>query len=138
MRRLPAIVAVLAALSPVAFITIESTTLRAQERSTKVVANRPARIYVFAGFDTACQSLTGLAIEIARAPTKGQVALREGQETTIMNSASGKCVGTRQKGTGIYYTAAPGAQGSDTFAVTARIGDNPPVTRTFTVAIAED
>ncbi|MFM2421783.1 MAG: hypothetical protein RL291_313 [Pseudomonadota bacterium] len=126
------------AIATVLFSLVGTAVIEAQERGTKVVPGRPARVFVLAGFDEACKSLKGVAIEITKAPAKGQVQLREDQDTTIMSSASGKCIGTRQKGTGIYYLAAQGAVGTDTFSISARIGTNPPVTRTFTVAIATD
>lgn len=110
----------------------------AQERGAKVVPDRPARVFVMAGFDTACKSLTPVQISIDKQPAKGAVTLREGQETTVQYSLSGTCIGSRIKGTGIYYTAKAGAAGMDTFTVTARLGSGETASRTFNVAIAED
>jgi hypothetical protein len=110
----------------------------AQERGTKVVPERPARVFVMTGFGADCRSVTPVSITIDKAPAQGTVSLREGQETTVQYSVSGQCIGTRQMGTGIYYTARNGAKGSDTFAITARIGNGAPASRTFTVNIAED
>ena len=110
----------------------------AQERGAKVVPERPARVFIMAGFDTACKSLAPVQITVDRPPAKGIVTLREGQETTVQYSLSGTCIGTRVKGTGIYYTAKAGATGTDSFAVTARVGSGELATRTFTVSIADD
>jgi hypothetical protein len=110
----------------------------AQERGTKVVPERPARVFVMAGFDAACKSVDPVKITITAQPAQGQVTLRPGQETTVQYSASGKCIGTRVVGTGIYYTARADAAGADTFAIAAQIGSGEPVTRTFELRIATD
>jgi hypothetical protein len=108
-------------------------------RGQKVVPERPARVFVMAGFDAACKSLTPVEVIVTKPPTQGQVSLREGQETVVQYSLTGNCKGRRVIGTGIYYTAAKGAVGQDTFAVSARVGrGGEPATRTFTVRIAED
>ena len=107
-------------------------------RGTKVVPERPARVFVMAAFDDACRQVAAAALMIDRPPTKGQVSFRENQATTVMYSVSGKCIGTKLTGTGIYYTAAKGATGSDTFTVSARLGSGETATRTFNVNIADD
>lgn len=107
------------------------------ERGTRVVVERPARVFVMAGFDEACQSKAPVTITIDKAPEKGDVSFREGQTTTIQYSLSGRCIGTRLTGTGIYYTARKGATGTDTFSITARVG-NDTASRTFTVRIADE
>jgi hypothetical protein len=107
------------------------------ERGTRVVPERPARVFVMAGFDQACKAKTPVTITVDKAPEKGSVSFREGQETTLQYSISGRCVGSRLIGTGIYYTANKGATGGDTFSVTARLGADT-ASRTFTVRIAED
>lgn len=112
--------------------------LHAQERGTKVIPDRPARVFVMAGFDTACKSITPVRITITAQPTQGQVTLREAQSTTVQYSVSGACIGARVTGIGIYYTARPEASGTDTFAIAAQIGGSEPVTRTFDVRIAAD
>jgi hypothetical protein len=106
-------------------------------RGTRVVPDRPARVFVMAGFDTACKALRPVTITIDKAPTQGSVSLREGQQTTIQYSVSGRCIGSRITGTGIYYTAQKSATGTDTFSVTARLGTET-ASRTFTVKIADD
>ena len=107
----------------------------AQERGTKVVPERPARMFVMAGFDAACKSLEPVKITITAQPALGAVSLRTGQETVVQYSVSGKCIGSRVVGTGIYYTARAGTSGRDTFAIAAQLGTGEPVTRTFTVRI---
>jgi hypothetical protein len=107
-------------------------------RSTKVVPERPARVFVMAGFGDDCKPTPAPQISIDKQPGKGSVSLREGQVTTIQYSASGKCIGARIPGTGIYYTATKGARGSDTFAISARLTSGEVATRSFTVEIAED
>lgn len=107
------------------------------ERGTRVVAERPGRVFVMAGFDENCQSKSPVTITIDKAPEKGEVTFREGQTTTIQYSISGRCIGNRLMGTGIYYTARKGATGTDTFSITARVG-NDTASRSFTVRIAED
>jgi hypothetical protein len=119
-------------------LAIGAAAVWAQERGTKVVPERPARVFVMAGFDAACKSLDPVRITITAQPSQGQVSLRTGQETTIQYSASGKCIGARVVGTGIYYTARADAVGGDTFAIAAQLGSGEPVTRTFDVRIATD
>jgi hypothetical protein len=121
-----------------AMLIAVTTTALAEGRGTRVVPDQPARVFVMAGFDAACKAAGPVQITVDRQPGKGAVSLREGQETTVQYSLSGKCIGARVKGTGIYYTARAGATGSDTFSVTARIGTSEPATRTFTVSIAGD
>jgi hypothetical protein len=127
------------ALSAASLITA-ATLATAQDnatRSTKVVPERPARVFVMAGFGDDCKPTPAPQIAIDKPPGKGSVSLRENQVTTIQYSASGKCIGARIPGTGIYYTAAKGARGSDTFAISARLASGEVATRSFTVEIAE-
>ena len=112
--------------------------LSAQERGTKVIPEQPARVFVMAGFDAACKSITPVRITITAQPSQGQVTLREAQATTVQYSVSGACIGSKVVGTGIYYTARPDAAGTDTFAIAAQVGGGEPVTRTFNVRIAAD
>ena len=107
-------------------------------RGTKVVPERPARVFVMAAFDDACRQVAAAAITIDKPPVKGQVSLRENQPTTVMYSLSGRCLGTKLTGTGIYYTAAKGATGTDTFTVSAKLASGEVATRTFNVVIADD
>jgi hypothetical protein len=117
---------------------VEAGAVAQDERGTKMVPERPGRVYVMAGFDAGCAAVAPVRITIDVPPTQGSVSLREGQETVIQVSLTGNCVGRRIKGTGIYYTARAGATGADAFTVTARIGGGEPVTKMFKVKIADD
>ena len=106
-------------------------------RGTAVVPGRPARVFVMAGLAAGCKSTGPPTMVIDRQPTQGALTFQPGQDTTIQYSLSGNCVGQRVQGTGIYYTARPGAIGGDVFTVTARMGSGEVATRTFNVQIAE-
>ncbi len=107
-------------------------------RGTKAVAERPARVFVMASFGKSCEPVAAPVLTIDQPPGKGTVSFRDGQQTTVQYSLSGQCVGSRVTGTGIYYTAARGQTGTDTFTVTARLASGEVATRTFKVEIAED
>jgi hypothetical protein len=107
-------------------------------RGTKAVAERPARVFVLASFDPQCQPVQPAQISLDRPPVKGTVTFREGQTTTVQYSLSGKCIGTKLPGTGIYYTAAKGQTGTDSFTISARLPTGELATRTFTVEIADE
>lgn len=106
----------------------------AQERTAKFVPDRPGRVYIFAGFDAACQATGPVTVTIIAEPKQGAISLRDGQETRIA-APPGPCVGTRIRGTGVYYTARAGANGTDTFAVHAKLASGEEATKTFTVEI---
>ena len=112
-------------------------TIDAATRSTPVVAGRPSRVFVFAGFGKNCEGVAEPQITITAPPTKGDVSLQPGQETTIMSSAQGTCIGQKARGTGVYYTARAGSEGSDRFTVSAKLATGEASTRTFDVRIAE-
>ena len=76
-------------------------------------------------------------ITITAPPAKGDVSFVPGQETTIQYSAQGTCIGQKAQGTGIYYTARAGQQGTDRFSVAAKLASGEAATRTFEVRIAE-
>jgi hypothetical protein len=116
---------------------IAASPLFAQERGTSVVADRPARVFVMASFGADCAPAGRPELTIDQAPAKGAVTFKEGQTTTIQYSLSGKCIGARVEGTGIYYTARVGETGSDAFIVSARLPSGEIATRTFRVTIAE-
>jgi len=108
-----------------------------QKRMAPVVAERPARIYIWAGFDEKnCQVLTP-KITISQQPSKGVVNFRENQMTIIKHSNSGKCLGQKLPGTGIYYTARKGQTGSDHFSLTASTSKGHSATRSFQIRIVE-
>jgi hypothetical protein len=109
----------------------------AATRSAPVVPGRPGRVFIFAGVGDSCEQLTAPEITLLQTPQKGDVSFKPGQMTTIAASASGKCIGTKATGTGVYYTARAGMSGSDTFAVSARMATGETMTRTFSVSIAE-
>ena len=105
-------------------------------RNTPVVPGRPARVFIFAGFGDDCAALPAPQIAITAPPAKGDVSFKPGQETTIMTSAQGTCIGQKTKGTGIYYTARAGQTGTDRFSVSAKLASGETATRSFEVHIA--
>ncbi len=108
------------------------------QRTAKVVPERPARVFIMAAYDEQCRSLPAPAIAVEQAPGKGSISFRPGQGTTIQASSSGACAGAKVEGTGIYYTAAKGQSGTDTFTIRASLPDGKSTSRTFTVEIATD
>lgn len=112
-------------------------TLDAATRAQPVVTGRPARVFVFAGVGKNCEPVAEPEIAIDAPPAKGDISLQKGQETTIMSSAKGTCIGARARGTGVYYTARAGSAGADRFSVTARLAGGETSTRNFEVTIAE-
>jgi hypothetical protein len=54
-----------------------------------------------------------------------------------VTSAQGTCIGQKATGTGVYYTARAGQEGSDRFQVSAKLASGETATRTFEVRIAE-
>ena len=107
------------------------------KRSRPVVAGRPARLYIWAGFsEKDCKPITA-NFAVTQAPAKGTVSFKPNQPTKIQHSGSGKCIGTRLAGTGIYYLAKEGQSGSDQFTVTATTPSGQTVTKSFQVEIAE-
>ena len=109
----------------------------AATRSTPVVAGRPARVFVFAGVGKKCEAVAEPQVTITQAPTQGDIKFQPGQETAILSSAQGTCIGAKAKGPGVYYTARAGATGTDRFAVSAKLASGETSTRTFEVTIAE-
>lgn len=109
----------------------------AATRSEPVVAGRPARVFIFAGLGSTCEPLPLPQVEIIQQPSKGALTLMPNQKTTIRTSAKGTCIGRDAKGTALYYTAREGAEGTDRFAVSAKLGEGETVTRTFEVTIAQ-
>jgi hypothetical protein len=103
----------------------------------RAVPDRPTRVFIMAAFDYDCRQLPAPPIEITEQPKKGAVQFREGQSTTVQYSLSGKCVGTRVTGTGIYYAARADASGEDRFSISARLATGEIATRTFQMFITE-
>jgi hypothetical protein len=106
-------------------------------RSTPVVPGRRARVFIFAGVGNKCEPIAAPQITITEPPAKGDVSFVPDQETTIQSSAKGTCIGTKTKGTGIYYTARAGQDGTDRFSISARLASGETATRTFEVRIAK-
>jgi hypothetical protein len=112
-------------------------TMDAATRSSPVVVGRPARVFVFAGLGTKCEAVAAPTLTITAPPAKGDVSFRPGQETAIAASAQGTCAGQKATGTGIYYTARAGSNGTDRFSVQAKLASGEISTRTFEVKIEE-
>jgi hypothetical protein len=120
-----------------AVATPAAPTQDAATRAMPVVAGRPSRVFVMAGFGNNCEPLPAPSITITSPPKQGDVSFVVGQDTTIAASAQGTCTGQKAKGTGIYYTARSGATGSDQFSIAAQLASGETSTRSFEVKIAE-
>jgi len=112
-------------------------TADAATRSSPVVVGRPARVFVFAGFGAHCEAVSPPQVTVVQPPTKGDITFEPGQETTIVTSAQGTCIGQKAKGTGVYYTARAGSEGTDSFQVSAKLASGETATRSFEVRITE-
>ena len=112
-------------------------TADAAVRSTPGVTGRRARVFIFAGVGNKCEPIAAPQITITEPPAKGDVSFVPDQETTIQSSAKGTCIGTKTKGTGIYYTARAGQDGADRFSIAGRLPSGETATRTFEVRIAK-
>lgn len=117
--------------------SVEPATIDAATRLSPVVVGRPARVFVFAGVGKNCEAVAAPAITITAPPAKGDVTFKPGQETTIAASAQGTCVGQKSTGTGVYYTARAGANGTDRFSIAAKLASGEVSARTFEVKIEE-
>lgn len=115
--------------------TPPAPTQDAATRSSPVVVGRAARVFVFAGVGNNCEPLAAPQITVTAQPAKGDISLKPGQETAITASAQGTCVGQKSTGTGVYYTARAGAEGTDRFTVEAKLASGEVSTRTFEVKI---
>jgi hypothetical protein len=83
-----------------------------------------------------CAATAAPVVTVTKQPAQGDISLRPGQETTIAASAAGTCAGRSVAGTGVYYTARPGAAGTDRFSVEARLASGETSRRNFEVTIA--
>lgn len=117
--------------------TINRTDNGAPKRSTPVIPGRPARMFIWAGFDENTCKPIAAEVALANAPAKGSVEFKPNQSTLIKHSNSGKCIGKRMRGTGIYYTARFGQAGADQFSVTATTPSGQTATRKFNIKISE-
>ncbi|MEO8421621.1 MAG: hypothetical protein ABI457_10540 [Hyphomicrobium sp.] len=123
--------------APTATAAAGAPTIDAATRSTPVVPGRRARVFVFAGFGKKCEPVPAPQITITAPPAKGDITFEPGQETTIQYSAQGTCIGQRVQGTGVYYTARAGQNGTDRFALSAKLGTGETADRSFEVRIEE-
>ena len=103
---------------------------------TRVTSEAPARVFVLAGLAADCKPISIPMITVGQAPAKGTVTFLPVPETTVQFSLSGKCVGKRVPGVGVFYKANDGAIGSDVFSVVARSGSRELASRTIPVEIA--
>lgn len=106
-------------------------------RAQAFVPGRPGRVFIFAGVDVACRPLPAPDVTVTRAPAKGDVSLRPGQETTLAASVGGTCIGAKTNGTGVYYTPRIGTSGGDSFTVSGRLVSGETMTREFAIEIAQ-
>ena len=115
----------------------QATAASSGVRTSPVVPGRPGRVFVFAAVDAKCAALPAPDLKIAKAPEKGDITFKPGQDTDIAASAANTCLGAKAKGTGVYYTARPGTSGPDTFSVTAKMPSGEAMTRDFSVNISQ-
>jgi hypothetical protein len=121
---------------PASVATADLPTQDAATRTAPVVPGRPARVFVFAGWDSNCAATAAPTVTVVKQPLQGEISLRPGQETTIAASAAGTCAGRSVAGTGVYYMARQGATGTDRFSVEARLPSGETSRRNFEVNIA--
>ena len=100
-----------------------------------MVVGRPARVFVYAALGDDCAPLAPPELRIVTPPAKGELSFRSGQSTSIATATNPKCVGSSVSGTGLYYTAAANAEGSDRFTVEARLQGGAVSSRVFEVRI---
>lgn len=112
-----------------------TVTQDAATRTTPVVPERPARVFVYAALGESCAPLPPPIVRVVAPPAQGDVSFRDGQPTTIASAGAGACAGRAATGTGVYYTARAGAAGSDRFAVEAQASDGTRQSRSFEVRI---
>ena len=92
-------------------------------------------MFVFGGVGKNCEALSAPAVTITAPPAQGDVTFKPGQETMITASAQGTCAGQKSTGTGVYYTARAGSEGTDRFSVSATLASGEITMRTFEVRI---
>jgi hypothetical protein len=135
-RKLAVIATVVLGLALVAGIA-QSPAQETPPGMTRVSPGKSTRVFVMAAFDDACKPIAAPSIQVTTPPRKGSVSFREGQTTTVMSSLSGKCIGERVQGTGVYYTASPDGTGEDAFEITARLATGAVTTRSFKMFISD-
>lgn len=137
MQRKPTIIAATMLGLAVAGGVSQSSAQETPPGMTRVSPGKSTRVFVMAAFDDACKPIAAPSIQVTAPPRKGSVSFREGQTTMIMSSLSGKCIGERVQGTGIYYTASPDGAGEDAFEITARLATGAVTTRGFKMFISD-
>lgn len=117
---------------------VGGTATARDQKGTRVKPGAATRVFVVAGFDAACKPVEAVDLSVSRQPKVGTVSFERVGATTVQYSVSGRCIGSRQPGFGVFYKAPAGGRGLDQFEITAKVGRNQVATRTITVAIAED
>lgn len=102
-----------------------------------VQAAKATRMYVWAGFREKDCSPLAPQMAVAVQPSKGQITFRQNETITVQHSKSGKCVGQRVAGTGVYYTPNADQIGPDRFSVTATTPSGQVATRSFNVKVVQ-
>jgi hypothetical protein len=105
------------------------------DRGTKVGADNPTRVFVVAGLDANCRATQQPTIVITQPPAKGVVSLQAVPPTMMQFSLSGKCIGQRVPGVGVYYQARTGEAGGDAFTFAVKMGRGDAVSKTIPVMI---
>ncbi len=121
-------------------VILSSLPLSAQEprpSPARVSPGGTTRVYIMAAFNDRCETSGTATIELIVPPAKGTMSLRPGQATTVASSGSGKCLGARVQGTGIYYTARADAAGADSFTIRAKLPAGETAERTFMLRIED-
>jgi hypothetical protein len=127
-------------LTPAAELTTASITAPPPAKApqgTRVTSDAPARVFVLAGLAADCSPISIPMITVGQAPTKGTITFVAVPETTVQFSVSGRCLGKRVPGVGVFYKANEGTSGSDVFTVVARSGNRELASRTIPVEIAD-
>lgn len=114
---------------------LSAPTQDAATRSAPVVPGRRARVFIFAGLGVKCEPLAPPQITISTPPAKGDVTFEPGQQTVLNAATNPACLGKSAVGTGVYYTARAGSDGTDRFTLQARTATGETMTRTFEVRI---
>ncbi len=110
---------------------------QAAKPAKRVVAAKAAKMYVWNAFmEKDCRPIEP-ALSVTQAPARGKLSFKPNESVVVQHSISGKCVGQRMAGTGIYYTPAADQQGMDRFAVTATTPSGQTSTKTFTVEVVQ-
>ena len=77
------------------------------------VVGKPILVTVAGQHNKYCDSVGGATINVTVPPKLGSVSSTDLVDYVIGRTGDGRCIGVRQKGTGVYYTAT--AAGHDRF-----------------------